>query len=89
MILDRGEKKTIEFKYLLFNENLYNFDSIVSFANSYNNNVNIVHLKLGYRLTKYPFSTIKYNMYIHSSCTYNSCHISWYSNNVWIITYKR
>lgn len=63
-------KNKIDFKYLLLDNDLYNFNSIINFAKSYNNNVNFIHLKLGYRLTKYEFEKINNNIYLWLNMLY-------------------
>ena len=50
------------FKYLLIDDNLFDFNKIIEFSKFYNNNVDFIYLKLGYRLTKYSFDTINTNI---------------------------
>ena len=63
-------RKKIDFKYLLLDNDLFNFNSIIKFAKSYNNNINFIHLKLGYMLTKYKFEDIHNNMYLWLNMLY-------------------
>ncbi len=63
-------RKKIDFKYLLLDNDLFNFNSIIKFAKSYNNNINFIHLKLGYMLTKYKFEEIHNNMYLWLNMLY-------------------
>jgi len=54
----------IDYKYVLINYNLFNFDEIIKFSQEYNNNVNYINFKIFWKLSRIPDNARKYTIYI-------------------------
>jgi len=57
-------KNIIEHKYILIENNLFNFDEIIKLSKKYNNNVNYININLFRKLSKVLINIRSYSMYI-------------------------
>ena len=61
---------TINYKYILFDNNFFNFDKIINISKEYNNNVNFINLKFDWRLRILSKNTRQYTIYIFLNFLY-------------------
>ena len=54
----------IEYKYMLFDNNLFNFDNIIEVSKKYNNNVNYINISIYWKLRQISIKKKGYSIYI-------------------------
>lgn len=63
-LITKNIENIIEHKYILVENNLFNFDEIIKLSKKYNNNVNYIHFKLNWKLKNILSNIKKYNIYM-------------------------
>jgi hypothetical protein len=54
----------IEYKYMLFDNNLFNFDNIIEVSKKYSNNVNYINISIFWKLKQISIKKKSYSIYI-------------------------